>query len=63
MAYINPNAQVGNVPGVTSPARYQEVLRHRNGCSHAIAFRDGSLTVVCRDRVATWTETDCPDMS
>ncbi|MFE7096820.1 hypothetical protein [Streptomyces erythrochromogenes] len=38
-----------------------EVLPHRSGCSHEIAFRNGSLTVVCRDLVATWTETDCPD--
>ncbi|MFB7176313.1 hypothetical protein ACFCYI_01205 [Streptomyces sp. NPDC056257] len=38
-----------------------EVLPHRNGCSHEIAFWNGSLTVVCRDLVATWTEADCPD--
>ncbi|GGR81754.1 hypothetical protein Snoj_39180 [Streptomyces nojiriensis] len=40
-----------------------EVLPHRNGCSHEIAFWSGSLTVVCRDLVATWTEADCPDKS
>ncbi|MER6316957.1 hypothetical protein ABT237_24805 [Streptomyces sp. NPDC001581] len=38
-----------------------EVLPHPNGCSHEIAFWNGSLTVVCRDLVATWTEADCPD--
>ncbi|GAA2646640.1 hypothetical protein GCM10010425_65420 [Streptomyces spororaveus] len=37
-----------------------EVLPHQNGCSHEIAFWNGSLAVVCRDLVATWTETDCP---
>lgn len=36
-----------------------EILPHRDGCSHEIAFWDGSLTVVCRDLVATWTEADC----
>ncbi|WP_405428409.1 hypothetical protein [Streptomyces erythrochromogenes] len=40
-----------------------EVLPHRNGCSHEIAFWNGSLTVVCSDLVATWTEADCPDRS
>ncbi|WP_405625588.1 hypothetical protein OG933_04980 [Streptomyces sp. NBC_00016] len=38
-----------------------EVLPHQNGCSHEIAFWNGSLTVVCRDLVATWTEVACPD--
>lgn len=38
-----------------------EVLPHESGCSHEIAFWNGSLTVVCRDLVATWTEADCPD--
>ncbi|MFD9477597.1 hypothetical protein [Streptomyces nojiriensis] len=37
-----------------------EVLPHRNGCSHEIALWNGSLAVVCRDLVATWTEADCP---
>ncbi|MEU5583922.1 hypothetical protein [Streptomyces chrestomyceticus] len=36
-----------------------EILPHRDGCSHEIVFWDGSLTVVCRDLVATWTEADC----
>ncbi|MEU5959068.1 hypothetical protein [Streptomyces sp. NPDC047525] len=40
-----------------------EVLPHQNGCSHEIAFWNGSLTVVCRDLVATWTEAGCPDRS
>ncbi|MER7195874.1 hypothetical protein [Streptomyces flaveolus] len=40
-----------------------EILPHQNGCSHEIAFWNGSLTVVCRDLVATWTEADCPDKS
>ncbi|WP_328787554.1 MULTISPECIES: hypothetical protein [unclassified Streptomyces] len=40
-----------------------EVLPHQNGCSHEIAFWNGSLAVVCRDLVATWTETDCPSTS
>ncbi|MFI2237470.1 hypothetical protein [Streptomyces chrestomyceticus] len=37
-----------------------EISPHRDGCRHEIAFWDGSLTVVCRDLVATWTEADCP---
>ncbi|MFI0259548.1 hypothetical protein ACH4OW_10990 [Streptomyces sp. NPDC017056] len=37
-----------------------EILPHQNGCSHEIAFWNGSLTVVCRDLTATWTKTDCP---
>ncbi|WP_327411509.1 hypothetical protein [Streptomyces sp. NBC_01233] len=37
-----------------------EVLPNQNGCSHEIAFWNGSLAVVCRDLVATWTEADCP---
>ncbi|MEJ2856534.1 MULTISPECIES: hypothetical protein [unclassified Saccharothrix] len=38
-----------------------EVLPHEHGCSHEIGFLGGSLTVVSRDLVATWTEADCPD--
>lgn len=38
-----------------------EILPHEHGVSHEIGFRDGSLTVVSRDLVATWTEADCPD--
>lgn len=37
-----------------------EVLPHRNGCSHEIALWNGSLAVVCHDLTATWTEADCP---
>lgn len=39
------------------------VLPHRDGCSHEIAFHNGSLAVVCRDLVAIWTEADCPDLT
>lgn len=38
-----------------------EILPHEHGCSHEIGFLDGSLTVVSRDLIATWTEADCPD--
>jgi hypothetical protein len=38
-----------------------EVLPHEHGCSHEIGFLGGSLTVVSRDLVATWTEADCPE--
>lgn len=38
-----------------------EVLPHPDGCSHEIAFWNGSLTVVSGDLTATWTEADCPD--
>ncbi|WP_062651590.1 hypothetical protein [Streptomyces maremycinicus] len=40
-----------------------EVLPHQHGCSHEIAFWNGSLTIVCRDLAATWTEVGCPDKS
>ena len=40
-----------------------EVLPHDHGCSHEIAFLAGSLTVVCRDLTAKWTEADCPSSS
>ncbi|MER5311528.1 hypothetical protein ABT034_27480 [Streptomyces sp. NPDC002773] len=36
-----------------------EILPHRDGCSHEIACWDGALTIVCRDLQATWTEADC----
>ncbi|MEV4940454.1 hypothetical protein [Streptomyces zaomyceticus] len=40
-----------------------EILPHRDGCSHEIACWDGALTVVCRDLRATWTETLCSSTS
>ncbi|MEV0675014.1 hypothetical protein AB0I60_00685 [Actinosynnema sp. NPDC050436] len=40
-----------------------EVLPHDHGCRHEIGFLGGSLTVVSRDLVATWTEADCPEKS
>ncbi|UUS35054.1 MULTISPECIES: hypothetical protein [Streptomyces] len=36
-----------------------EILQHRDGCSHEIACWDGTLTIVCHDLQATWTETTC----
>ncbi|MDH2389980.1 hypothetical protein QCN29_14495 [Streptomyces sp. HNM0663] len=36
-----------------------EILPHRDGCSHEIACWDGTLTLVCRDLQATWSETIC----
>ncbi|MFJ4013927.1 hypothetical protein [Streptomyces sp. NPDC090026] len=36
-----------------------EILPHRDGCSHEIACWDGTLTVVCHDFQAIWTETTC----
>ncbi|MDR6974187.1 hypothetical protein J2X68_000865 [Streptomyces sp. 3330] len=36
-----------------------EILPHRDGCSHEIACWDGTLTIVSRDLQATWTETTC----
>ncbi|MET9430687.1 MULTISPECIES: hypothetical protein [unclassified Streptomyces] len=36
-----------------------EILPHRDGCSHEIACWDGTLTITCRDLQATWTETTC----
>ncbi|MFF7852148.1 hypothetical protein ACFZDF_31855 [Streptomyces sp. NPDC007910] len=40
-----------------------EILPHRNGCSHEIACWDGTLTLACRDLQATWTETICSSKS
>ncbi|MFD9012008.1 hypothetical protein [Streptomyces sp. NPDC059552] len=40
-----------------------EILPHRDGCSHEIACWDGTLTLVCRDLQATWTETICSSES
>ncbi|MFF4149548.1 hypothetical protein ACFYZU_05015 [Streptomyces sp. NPDC001651] len=36
-----------------------EILPHRDGCSHEFACWGGTLTVVCRDLQATWIETTC----
>jgi hypothetical protein len=36
-----------------------EILPHPYGCSHEIAFRPGTITVVCLDLTATWTAADC----
>ncbi|SDJ23008.1 hypothetical protein SAMN05421874_101137 [Nonomuraea maritima] len=38
-----------------------EILPHPDGCSHEIAFRTGTVMVVCRDLTAMWVEADCPD--
>jgi hypothetical protein len=38
-----------------------EVLPHPDGCSHEIALRIGTLTIVCEDFTAEWTEADCPE--
>lgn len=38
-----------------------EVLPRPGGCSHEIALCPGSITVLCRDLVATWVEAVCPD--
>ncbi|MFF1442167.1 hypothetical protein [Streptomyces sp. NPDC058295] len=40
-----------------------EILPHRDGCSHEIACWDGTLTLVCRDLQATWTEPSCSSRS
>ncbi|AQT70683.1 MULTISPECIES: hypothetical protein [Streptomyces] len=40
-----------------------EILPHRDGCSHEIACWDGTLTLVCRDLQATWIETTCSSKS
>jgi hypothetical protein len=40
-----------------------EILPRRDGCSHEIAFRAGTVTIVCRDLQATWTETNCSSTS
>ncbi|MCQ4195750.1 hypothetical protein [Streptomyces parvulus] len=36
-----------------------EILPHRDGCSHEIACWDGTLTLVSHDLQAIWTETIC----
>ncbi|MFI1443717.1 hypothetical protein [Streptomyces fructofermentans] len=40
-----------------------EILPHRDGCSHEIACWEGTLTIVCSDLHATWTEADCSSRS
>ncbi|WP_241845499.1 hypothetical protein [Streptomyces sp. CB02261] len=40
-----------------------EILPHRDGCSHEIACWDGTLSLVHRDLEATWTETSCSSKS
>lgn len=40
-----------------------EILPHRDGCSHETACWGGTLTVVCCDLRATWTETTCSSTS
>ncbi|MEU6490250.1 hypothetical protein ABZ890_07625 [Streptomyces sp. NPDC046984] len=36
-----------------------EILPHKDGCSHEIACWSGTLIVICRDLMATWTEAGC----
>ncbi|NJQ04883.1 hypothetical protein [Streptomyces lonarensis] len=36
-----------------------EILPHQEGCSHEIACWEGSLTLVCRDLRASWTQATC----
>jgi hypothetical protein len=36
-----------------------EILPRENGCSHEFAFWNGTLAVICRDLMATWTKIDC----
>ncbi|OPG09076.1 hypothetical protein B1R27_07585 [Streptomyces sp. GKU 895] len=51
---------VGNGRGADLGALIlDEILPHEDGCSHEIACWDGTLTIVCRDLQATWTETAC----
>lgn len=38
-----------------------EVLPHDHGCSHEIAYRGGTLTIVSTDLVATWVSANCPE--
>ncbi|MFE7385844.1 hypothetical protein ACFU9F_36440 [Streptomyces zhihengii] len=40
-----------------------ELLPHGDGCSHEIACWEGTVTIVCRDLQATWTDTDCSSAS
>ncbi|WP_251023661.1 hypothetical protein [Streptomyces sp. ISL-10] len=40
-----------------------EILPHRDGCSHEIACWDGNLIIVCCDLQATWTKIDCSSES
>ncbi len=40
-----------------------EILPHKDGCSHEIACWDGTLAIVCRDLQATWTGTICSSES
>ncbi|WP_225804915.1 hypothetical protein [Streptomyces sp. NK15101] len=40
-----------------------EILPHGDGCSHEIACWDGTLTIVCRDFQAAWTDAACSSKS
>jgi hypothetical protein len=38
-----------------------EVLPHNHGCSHEIACRAGTLTIVSTDFAASWIPANCPE--
>lgn len=39
-----------------------EVLPDERGCKHEFACLAGSLTITCEDLVATWVDSNCPEM-
>ncbi|WP_030920986.1 hypothetical protein [Streptosporangium amethystogenes] len=49
--------------GPRSVVILDEILPRPDGCSHEIAFRPGTVMVLCRDLVATWVESDCAEKS
>lgn len=51
----------GDIPIADRQVILDEILPHEHGCSHEIACRSGSVTVVCRDLTATWIPAPCPD--
>ncbi|MER5968134.1 hypothetical protein ABT112_00040 [Streptomyces sp. NPDC002055] len=53
-----PEAPELGLPGTVI---LDEILPHAYGCSHEVAFRPGTLYIVCRDLTATWVAADCPD--
>ena len=42
------------------PVILDEVLPHDHGCTHEIACRAGTLTIVSTDLVASWVPANCP---
>jgi hypothetical protein len=57
----NAQIDVGKKPPVgerLGSVALDEILPHRHGCSHEIAFHAGTITIVCGDLRAMWSDID-----